>query len=111
GVAVRVEVGAREGGGEERHAELVRAGVQLVHVAVLGLAQLGLADDGAEVGGKVVAGMRRVENQRRHRGSILQWKRWKSTTPGAQPSTRRSSTSRSDKRTSRACGSIFPAFS
>ena len=72
GVAVGVEVGAREGGGEERHAELVRRGVELIDVAVLRFAQLRLAHDGAEVRGKVVAGMRGIEYQRRHHGRILE---------------------------------------
>src|SRR5688572_10054769 len=49
GMAVRIEVSARKRGGEERHAELVRRGVELVDVAVLRFAQLPLADHRAEV--------------------------------------------------------------
>src|SRR5687768_12773390 len=106
GVAVGIQVGARKGRGEERRPEFVRRGIELVHVAVLRLAQLGLADDGVEVGGEVVPRMGRIENQghrRRHRRRITEWKPSRLTMPGGQRSTRRSITSPSANPTSRAC--------
>jgi len=58
GVPVRIEIGARELGGNQRHAEFGRGPIELVDEAVLAVAQVEFAHRRVEIGRKAVPGVR-----------------------------------------------------
>src|SRR5688572_27366496 len=61
--AIRVDVAAREARADQRGADVGARGIQLVHVAVLGLAQRLLDEVEAEVVGILVAAVRGIEHE------------------------------------------------